>query len=301
MPELPEVETIRRQLRPVLVGRQVTKIAIHTPKIFHGEARSILKSTITQVSRRAKVLLIVFKNGYKMLVHLKMSGQLIIKNQKLKVKIKNFEITGSKIRYGLGTAKDVAADTRDLPNKHTQVIFTMDNGLQLFYNDIRKFGWIKVVAPTEKIAFLESLGPEPLENEFTLAYLTKIIKSCKRAIKLLIMDQTKIAGVGNIYANEALFMASIHPSKKGVDLKPVEIKKLHGSLQKSLTKGIRFGGSSQTNYVDSRGEKGKMQEHFLVYGREGERCFTCKSFIRKIVVGGRGTFYCQKCQRKPLR
>ncbi|MDP3726711.1 MAG: DNA-formamidopyrimidine glycosylase [bacterium] len=185
-----------------------------------------------------------------------------------------------------------------LPAKTTHVIFTFSDGSKLFYNDVRKFGWIKIIRTSEvaKLKIITEFGPEPLTSKFTEEKFKKTASASKSPIKTLLMDQKKIAGVGNIYANEALFDAGIDPRRKAKKLSNEEIKKLYASILKVLKEGIKYGGSSENAYVDALGGRGKMQEHFKVYGKDGEKCPKCKGVIKRIALGGRGTFFCPKCQ-----
>ncbi|MBI3955415.1 hypothetical protein HY338_03145, partial [Candidatus Gottesmanbacteria bacterium] len=204
----------------------------------------------------------------------------------------------------------------NLPNKHTRVIIDFESGERMFFNDIRKFGWIKIVKnPNSKIqiskkyqisnskyniptlqSITNRLGPDPL-NELTIQHFRQILKQSRQPIKLLLMDQSKIAGVGNIYANDALFLSRIHPKTPANKLLDGQMVKLFESLLKVLQEGLRWKGASKTNFVDVFGQKGSMQEHFYVYGGEGEKCPNqCGGKIEKMNLGGRGTFYCRKCQ-----
>lgn len=305
MPELPEVETIRLQLTDLIVGLKIADIQTLHPKSFIGDYKLALQSKITSVKRFGKMLVIDLTNGLSLAIHLKMTGQLILRgNRQLKYISRH---TGVVI---------------NLPNKHTRVAITFTNGEKLFFNDQRIFGWIRVVrnnlitkpalsvpvcydrptedTPIDKVNDLSNLikhlGPEPL-RDLSLGKFREILKSSKKPVKLILMDQEKIAGVGNIYANESLFLAGIRPTKPANALSNGSIVSLFHCLERVLKNGIKWRGASKTNFVDAFGRKGSKQEHFYVYDREGEMCANqCGGKIIRIKVGGRGTFYCPVCQ-----
>ncbi len=270
MPELPEVETMRRGLEKYVVGHRIEDIQILVPRIFYGEKEVVKGAKVIGVRRRGKGLVIDLDNEYSFAVHVKMTGQFIY-------------------RSALGT---------DHPHQHTRVIFTLDNNAHLFYNDIRRFGWIRVVktSEVEKLSFFQNLGPEPLES-MTNTQFTTLMKTSSKPIKILLMDQTKIAGIGNIYANEALFESKIDPARKANSLDATEAALLFASIQKVLKKGLLHGGASEVNFLNVEGKKGSFQEYTKVYRKEGKECFTCKKIIKRTTQGGRSTFYCPFCQQ----
>lgn len=281
MPELPEVETIKRGLEKKLVGLTIKSVSILTPKSFQGDQDKITSKKIIGITRRAKILVIEFEDNY-LLVHLKMTGQLIYK----KFPISNNQLPKKNNRYDVG----------ELPNKYTRVIIEFNNKDKLYFNDLRKFGWMKIVKNLDSL----SLGPEPLEKEFTFGYFKKMLKKSRRAIKIIIMDQQNLSGVGNIYATEALFYATIYPGKPANTLTDAEILRLRKSIIKVLKMGIANLGSSSKDeaFRDIEGKKGSMQKHFVVYEREGLNCLGCKGKIKKIKLGGRGTYFCPNCQKQ---
>ncbi len=320
MPELPEVETIKRGLAKRIIGKRIVGIKVLSEKNFKGNPKEIVGGTVKSVARRAKLLIIKIPNyqlpitNY-LLVHLKMTGQLIyklqIKNEKLKIAIQNAKLTRPK-------DKRSPYNIDGLPNKYTRVIINFDDGSSLFFNDLRKFGWIKIVSVKCQACLAgrqvtsvkdlddvigEKLGPEPFSKEFTVEYLKEILSRWGRPVKLLLMDQKKIAGVGNIYANEALFCAGVAPHHRGRDLvkdHPEKIKKLHDCLLKVLKMGLKYGGSTASDdaFRNIKGERGKMQQHLKVYGRAGQPCPNkCGKKIRRMTLGGRGTFFCPRCQK----
>lgn len=286
MPELPEVETIRRQLSEKIVGRTVSEIEVRLPKIFQGNVGDVVGAEIVAVKRRAKVLIIELSNGKSMMVHFKLSGQFVFSDDK-----------DEKVFYPQGIP--FAGDY--LPGKTTHVIFTFDDGSRLFYNDLRQFGWVKVIANSQIVdGELKKYGPEPFTPEFTVDKFREICKKWGRPVKLLLMEQDKISGIGNIYANEALFCAKIAPHKRARDLEEKEIKALYDCILKVLEMGLKYGGSSGADeaFITPEGKKGSMQEHFNVYQRDGQPCNNkCGGTIRRMTLGGRGTFFCPKCQR----
>lgn len=281
MPELPEVETIRRQLEDQLVGRAFQSVEVLSPKSFQGDPELIIRSPITAIDRRGKHLIFEFENGYGMLVHLKMSGQLIIIDPDVETQ-------------GLASLP--------MNEKYTRVKFKINNGQELWFNDLRKFGWIKVI-DKKNLKSLEShlnIGVEPLEKEFTFEYLReKLKKRPKTTIKQFLLDQANIAGIGNIYADESLFAAMIKPTRKVSDLTDSEIRNLRESIQEILEKAILLGGSSDRDYVQTNGSLGRyLAEEGQVYHREGQPCRRCgQSRIERIKIAGRSTHFCPKCQK----
>ncbi len=268
MPELPEVETIRRGLEKYLIGHTIERVEVRTRKILQKDERNLLGGKIVKTRRFGKVLVIDLSNGYSALIHLKLTGQLVFQGP-------------------------------NLPGKHTHVIFNLDGNRKLYFNDLRKFGWIKIAKSEEVIAdsFIGKLGPEPFKD-LTLEKFKEILSKSSRPIKIVLMDQTKISGLGNIYANEALWLAGINPTKESKKLRTEEQEKLYKAINTVLKAGIKYRGASDQHYLDALGEKGHYQEHFLVYGRQGQICQRCKKAkIAKISLAGRGTYWCPNCQK----
>ena len=262
MPELPEVETIRRQLDKVLVGQRIKGLSAFA-KGYGETMQGIIGKKIVAVKRKAKMIIIELSKGESLLIHLKMTGQLIYNGKE---------------------------------NKYTRAIFELDKG-KLYFNDLRKFGWIKLVTNKELKQQLVKLPPDVVDKKFTKKYLEKVLKSSGRAIKLVLLDQTKMGGIGNIYANEILFCGGTDPRIPANRVK--NINELHQCIQKIINQGIKYGGStaSDEHFVNARGEPGMYQQHFLVYEQEGKKCSRCKGEIIKIKLGGRGTYYCPACQK----
>lgn len=261
MPELPEVETLRLQFSRLIIGKTIKFIDVFNPKSFIGDSHIVIGKTINGIRRFAKILVIDLSDSLSLAVHLKMSGQLIYQS---------------------------------IPSKYTRVIIKFTDGKWLLFNDVRKFGWIRVVKNVNDL--IKHLGPEPLKD-LTIEKFQNILKISKRPVKLVLMDQKKIAGVGNIYANDALFSAGIHPRVKASELSSDRVKNLYHKLLKVLKEGIKWRGASQNNFRDAYGKMGEKQKHFYVYDRTGEKCINkCGGIIKRISLGGRGTFYCPKCQ-----
>lgn len=290
MPELPEVETIKRSLQKTIIGKKIKNIEVRKPKIFQGEKKEVIGKKIEGIERRGKVLIIRLSGNKNLVVHFKLTGQMVWVGKSKRAGEREGE------RVTLGHPIPFAGS--ELPAKTTHVIFTIDGG-KLFYNDLRQFGWIKVVNSKQLSVISDQLGIEPLTPEFTLEKLSQILQSSRRPVKLILMDQGKIAGVGNIYANDALFEAGIIPTRSANALNQSMVKKLHQAIEKVLEQGLKYGGSSARDeaYIKPTGEPGSYQEHFRVYQREGEKCPKCGGVIKRSQLGGRGTFYCPKCQK----
>jgi len=281
MPELPEVETIKLQLNKYIVGHKIEKVEVRYKKIFEGSPAKVKSAKIKGVRRFGKVLSIDLNNDYSIVIHIKLTGQLIYRGPKLRPA----PALSVKVSDGLG-------------GKHTHVIFHLDKDGKLFYNDFRKFGWIKVVKTedVEEIPFIKKLGPEPFKD-LTPEYFAEVLSSTKRAVKVVLMDQSKIGGVGNIYANDALWLAQIHPATPAKDIKPKKVKELYHAVEQVLQRGLADGGASELSFVTPDGTEGNYQEHFLAYGKGGKKCPRCGSVFEKSKIGGRGAVYCSVCQK----
>lgn len=288
MPELPEVETVKIGLQKLLLGRQVAYVDFNWPKSFPNSQPDIeaflIGSRVQHVRRRAKVLIIDLDNNYSLVTHLKMTGQLVFRSQTE--------------RFGAGHPNDSLIGR--LPDKSTRVTITFTDKSQLFFNDQRKFGWMRLL-PTieiENLNFFKKVGPEPLTNEFTSQVMRgRMMRRSKSNIKSVLLDQTVLAGVGNIYADESLWGAKIHPSTSVIDLKPAQFKSLHEELLFVLKLSIAKGGSTDRNYVNAEGKRGSYMDFARVFRREGQACPRCGTEIIKTRVAGRGTHLCPKCQK----
>ncbi len=288
MPELPEVEIVKRGLESKILGREIVEVEIRAKKLFSGEVSDVVGSKAKSISRHAKMIEVDLSNGKALLIHLKMTGQLIFDKK-----------PGDKCERMAGghPSNDWVAD---LPNKFTHVIFKFKDGSVLYFNDLRKFGYIKVF-DQDKIKDtreLKGLGPDPFTKELTEEYLMSVIsRRPKSKIKQILMDQTNIAGIGNIYADESLFCAGISPLRLAKDVKRVELTKLIDCIRKVLKMGLEYGGSSENTFVDIDGKTGQMQNHFKIYRKTGNQCPGGCGKVKRVVVGGRGTHYCPICQR----
>jgi len=287
MPELPEVETVRRGLQRLLPNRVVKTVESDTPKSFpNSEAdvsQFLIGAHVTQVRRRAKVLLIDLSTEYTLVIHLKMTGQMVF--------------VGTE-RFGAGHPNESLISS--LPNKSTRVMLTFTDDSKLFFNDFRKFGWMRLLPTIQvpELDFFKKVGPEPLSVEFTdKVFAERLKRRARTNIKAALLDQTVLAGVGNIYADESLWGAKIHPATKVGDLKPAQLKQLYKELQYVLLLAIEKGGSTDKNYVDAEGKKGSYMSFARVFRREGLPCPRhTEVLVEKSRVAGRGTHTCPVCQ-----
>ena len=271
MPELPEVETIKRDLNRLVVGRKILDIQTNSIKQVRPSLavvkKAVVGATIKKIRRRAKLLQIFLSNGQILIIHLKLTGRLLVRKK------------------------------NDSKDDWQHVVIDLSGDKQLRFADLRKFGWLKLVSSKKELGgLLGDYGPEPMDD-LTLVEFKKILASSRRAVKVILMDQKKISGIGNIYASDALFLAEIDPRRSANKVTGQEAKKLFQAIEKVLRAGIKYRGASDHDYLDALGHKGRYQEHFLVYGREGKHCFKCKGKIKKIRLGGRGTAFCPACQR----
>ena len=303
MPELPEVETVRRGLAELLPGKRIIGVDFDWPKSFPNAPEDIseflIESKVTEVKRRAKVLLIELDSKYSLVIHLKMTGQLVYV-RKLKSKVESRKSKVSEERFGAGHPN--ASLISELPNKSTRVTFDLNNRAKLFFNDQRKFGWVRLIPTAEvsNIDFFKKVGPEPLAADFTAkAFQGRLLKRPNTNIKAAILDQSVIAGIGNIYADEGLWCAKIHPSRIIKNVPAAKLNTLFTCLRDVLQLSIDKGGSSDRNYVDAEGRRGSYLSFANVFRREGKPCPRCGTTIIKTRVAGRGTHICPKCQKEP--
>jgi formamidopyrimidine-DNA glycosylase len=276
MPELPEVETVVRGLQRVLPGRRILSVRLGKTDFIDDPAaleRELPGTRIEGVRRHGKFLVVDLEEGngdagaLSLLIHLGMTGQLVT------------------------CASEVAAAP------HTHAFFVLDDGRELRYTDIRRFGRMRILANGEQGSLLGGLGLDPLEaseTEFAAA-----LHARRAHIKALLLDQHVLRGMGNIYTDESLWRARIHPRRLGAILAPAELRRLYRAVQDVLNEAIRLRGSSISDYVDSDGERGEFQLKHRVYQREGKKCFRCKALIRRIIVAGRSSYFCPRCQRAP--
>jgi formamidopyrimidine-DNA glycosylase len=286
MPELPEVEIIKRSLFKMINKAKILNIRISNynlrykiPKTFR---KKLINKKILKISRRSKYIIFYFRDIL-LLVHLGMTGKLLLK------KTKNSKIFKTRFYYDL-----------NIIPKHNHIYFTLSNGLTLIYNDVRRFGFFKLYnhKKLNNIKYIQKLGLEPLNKSFNLMYFRKFIKKRKKNIKNLLMDQTFISGLGNIYVNEALFMSKINPLRFCNNLNDTEIIRLIKCIKKILQLSILKGGSSIRDFKNTLGKSGSFQQFFYVYGKTNKTCsrISCKGVIKKIIISNRSSFYCKNCQ-----
>lgn len=270
MPELPEVETVVRALRQPLIGRTITGVRNDWPRHIATPGLDELRvrlpgCRVEAIQRRAKYLVFSLTQGETLIIHLRMSGHLAV------------------------------VDAAKPADKHVHTIFELDNGQELRFRDIRKFGQVYLVNDPDRI--LGKLGPEPLDAAFTPDVLQARLNGRARALKPLLLDQQLLAGVGNIYADEALYYAKLHPTRPAHTLSKNEIHALHAAIQKVLQMGIEREGASIELYLKPDGSKGDMQNAVAVFRRTGEPCYGCGRPVERIVLGGRSTHFCSHCQK----
>lgn len=266
MPELPEVETIKRELEKAVLGKKIKEVCVHHPLVIRQPSADKFQKGLTglaikNILRRAKVLILELSNGRSLVIHLKMTGQLVYPGE----------------------------------GKISRVAFHLSNGKTLDFNDQRLFGELRLLDDWRSLKFIQGLGPEPFD--ISLDKFKEMLASKKTKIKPLLMDQTFISGVGNLYAAEALFRAKIHPERQANTLSDKEKEMLFNGTKEVLTEAIKYGGSSVDNYVRLSGRRGDYVRHHKVYGRQGQPCTVCKIPIKRIPLGGRGTYFCPKCQK----
>lgn len=286
MPELPEVEIVKRGLERLIVGRVISDIqCLDSPKSLPVRQRDIETrvqgSAVRSVRRRAKLLFIALSSGYTLIIHLKMTGQVVYRGDH---------------SFGAGHPNDSLVGS--LPDRSTRVIITFRDGSRLFFNDQRKFGWIKLYRDDEIAQVISRLGPEPLDDSLAQAeFIARMRRRSGTTVKAALLDQSVIAGVGNIYADESLWAAQIHPRCKVREITDEKLGNLLNEVKHVLELAIEKGGSTDKNYVDAEGRRGSYLSFARVFRREGQPCMRCSAMIMKIRVAGRGTHVCPSCQR----
>ena len=273
MPELPEVETVKRTLQHLVIGKTIAHVDVHWGKIIKQPddvdqfKTMLIGETIHDIERRGKFLRFILDH-YVMVSHLRMEGKYRLEQQHTPM------------------------------DKHTHVIFKFTDGTELRYRDVRKFGTMHLFDKGTEWDHppLESLGPEPFDEPFSESYLQSVFKKTERTVKAVLLDQTVVVGLGNIYVDEALFRAGIHPNTKAKKLKKDQIKHLTESIKETLSEAVEMGGSSVRTYLNSQGEMGMFQQKLYVYDRKGKPCKRCGTLIEKTRVAGRGTHFCPECQ-----
>lgn len=276
MPELPEVETVCRGIRPHITGRKIIHLThsgkdLRKPVPYEDIKAYIADSTIIDVRRRAKYLIVETANGNLLIIHLGMTGNLGIFSPRIE------------------------------PHLHCHLRFLLSDGMELRYTDVRRFGSIGVVKRGDVVhledTFFKTTGPEPFSEEFNSDYLYNLSRNRSIPVKTFIMTNQVVAGVGNIYANESLFMAGIHPKRKANTISQKRYRQLVSSIRKVLEHAIECGGSTISDYVNADQEAGYFQMNFKVYGKTGENCCTCNHDLSKMMIGGRASYYCANCQK----
>ena len=289
MPELPEVEVVKRSLESKILNSIIKKVQINDHKLRYKVKKEIAKKLtgkkIKKIKRRSKFLIFEINKTYLMLVHLGMTGKFFLEDRNKK-KFK------TSFYYLLDYQKD---------QKHNRVIFFLSKNRKLIYNDVRKFGFIKLYKLSDyiRISHLKNLGPEPLEKKWNFKYFKNYIVNKKRNIKNILMDQRFVSGLGNIYVNEILFLSGVRPCSEVKELKDFKIKKIIKNSKMILKKSIKLGGSTIKDFSSENGKKGVFQEHLKIYGRKGKKCSNvdCNTNVVRIVISNRATFFCKKCQK----
>lgn len=288
MPELPEVETLKLGLQKHVVGKTIESVEVIDKKLLSGDPDLIVGGKVKDVRRYAKGIVIDLSNKYSIAFHIKLTGQLIFRDDS---------------NRDLDVMKPTPAK---VPNKFTRVVLHLSSKSELYFQEVRGFAWMKILKTVDlkTLPFFKTLGPEPIPSPgsgtplLTLDLFEQIVKKSNLPIKVLLMDQQKIGGIGNIYANDGCFDAKIDPRRKAKTLSSSEIKTLFDSILKVLNKAMKFRGSSELNFVDVLGQLGEYQKHFLVYGRKNKPCTREDGgVVKKIYLAGRGTFYCEVCQK----
>ncbi len=286
MPELPEVETIKNDLTKVLIGKRISGFSCRKPGLLRSPLRlfkaKLVSARIISVKRRAKLIIIGLSTGYHLVIHLKMTGQLVWRS------------SAGQVRSGghpIGSVSKV-------PNKYTYITVDLSGGAKLYFNDVRQFGYWQLVNKFDIAKLLSQYGPEPLADHFSFEeFSDNLLRHSKTNIKAALLNQKVVAGLGNIYVDESLFVAKIRPSRKVGGLKMKELVALQAAVVKVLKRAVAARGTSFNTYRDALGRSGSYWQQRFVYGRDGDNCLVCGRAIKKITLAGRGTHYCAFCQR----
>ena len=299
MPELPEVETIRRQLAPEVTGRRIESVEILDPRLTRpAEPRTVERAvagrTIESVGRRGKYLILHLEGERALALHLRMTGNLLMRPAGDGTVADLMEVD----RFGGPRLYESHPELR-----HLRARFGLDDGSELLFTDMRRFGQAVALTDESEIEayFSARLGIEPLSGELTPEALCRVAAGRRAPLKSFLLTQSTVAGIGNIYADEALFRARLHPLSPAGSLRPEHCEALADGIVEALEAGLDFGGASIDDYRDARGERGSMQDEFLVHTREGKPCPRCGEAIERIVLGGRSTYFCRGCQRRLRR
>lgn len=299
MPELPEVENLRLGLKKTILGQKIKKVIVNKPKLVSGSGtiriaskkaqnefiKGIAGERFIEIERRAKNLIFKLSHGKIMLVHLKMTGQFVYKGK-----------TG---RNSVVGGHPIEISEKVLPNKHTHIIFELERGV-LYYNDTRTFGYLLYypsLEEFEKKNHFIALGREPLDKDFTVKYFAETLQNKKSKIKTVLMGQSVVTGVGNIYTDESLFESGIDPRRMASSLKGIEVRKLHDAIVSIMNRAIKAGGSSVATYRLLDDSRGNYAREHKVYGKAGKKCTVCKKPLQKILINTRTTVFCSRCQK----
>lgn len=293
MPELPEVETIKNGLLKEVLGEKIVDVVALWPGIiknlsFNDFKKEVLGRKIVDIKRRAKNLLVFLDNQKILVFHFKLTGHALVVPS-------NFQVDSS----GKWVSKNLPPALKDPQNQFIRIIFFLSSDKQLAISDLRKFAYIKLFNPQELNDFLKEYGPEPLEKDFTFEVFKERIGKIKSPIKKALMDQKVIAGVGNIYSDEALFEAGIHPLLPANQISEKQLQALYRALQEVLKRGLERGGTSISDFRNIEGQRGTYDLVRKVYRREGQKCFRCGAKITRIKIGGRSAYFCPQCQKLP--
>lgn len=277
MPELPEVETVRRQAEAYIVGKTITSVVVHEPKVIHGDADSLVGAIIKEARRFSKLLVLDCSNSYSLAIHLKMTGRVV---------------------YAENNSTNPSWDVSYSTDKHTHFDLSLNHTHHLYFYDYRRFGYVDIV-PTDavsQLSYIQGLGKE-FFKDLTVEDFKTVLLGSSRAIKVVLLDQSKMGGVGNIYANEALWTTRIHPQTPAKQISAPQAAALFYALEEVMRDAIGHLGASSDNFRDLLGNPGDAQKHFSVYGRQQQPCLRCTATIQKIFIGGRGTYLCPVCQK----
>lgn len=298
MPELPEVESLRRSLKPYIIGQTIKSISVHKPKLVSGSGTvrqpldykkqefetNPIGAKIIDITRVAKNLILHLSNGQVILVHLKMTGQLVYQDN-----------DQNKVLGG----HPIEVSESQLPNQHSHIIFDLDKGT-LYYNDVRMFGYVLLYSSLDsiyKLGHFDKIGLDPFDSNFTSEYLYKNLKNKKSKLKTVLLNQEIVTGLGNIYADEVCFKAGILPTRIANTLNKKEVSQLYDAITEIIPKAVEMGGSSIANYIMADGSRGTYAREHKVYGKAGKECMICAQILQKTNINSRTTVFCQFCQK----
>jgi len=286
MPELPEVETVRLQLLHRLKGRMITDVSVHHEKSTANNPNFTALATgktINHIDRVGKLMIFNFvdETDFYLLAHLKMTGQFLFLDPQGNIG---------------GGGHSLSPTNTHLPNRHTRIAFTFDNGLRLFFNDMRLFGYVKIATGDEVAKARRQFGPEPIHANFNITHFTKGLRRRKTTIKAVLLDQSFVAGLGNIYVDETLFTAKVRPTRRANRVTRKEAEAIAAASSDIMNASIRVGGTTFQHFVDTGGDNGNYTDYLQVFGKQGTPCPRCGTLIRKIRCASRGTHYCPECQ-----